>query len=367
MSKYFLRDRKGDKLQENPKAPSNSLELEVANKTPLPETSESESESETSLNQTLTPEVIMTYVFPVEIAYRVIPDFSGEAEEVENFLAQADFIASLIPATESTIPLVGLVLSKLKGPALESRKKLQAKDWKSLRKLLVDEFKCEIRLEKVIHDLETLQQLPNESYKDYCKRSRKILDLMEQCEDGFSKKPYMQRSIRMHFLAGLRDKGLKNAAQQEKGGSFEELTKYLETVHQELDEIKELESRLKNFELSSKKKSDNQQQHSGRGANYDEKQYKFKRYEDRYQNNDQKPKWKQEKRDDYYDRQDKHRQNDDNRNRYHYNENRGGYHGDNRNRYHDNENRGGYQPDQRNKHYEQGNRGNDNFPRAPKN
>lgn len=213
--------------------------------------------------------------FPTEKAIQCIPEFRGVAAELDAFLYAADYFANLIKKGESHAPLIQVVLLKLKGPAAAYFKRIKGDKWPEVKEKLEKEFGTNVKLEELFQKIETLEQGANESFQSYKDRVLTLKEYIDEYEKkdkqentkkGNSKEDeddeeeeeeesFALRSLRIHFLGGLKNRNLKNLAKIQKTMSFEELLEYLEEECIDVEQIEDIEKRLQSAKLGSIEKS----------------------------------------------------------------------------------------------------------------
>lgn len=205
---------------------------------------------------------IVNMVFNYEKAVKYIPDFRGDKEEVEGFIYQIEHIAKDIPKPASSTPdpddpaviaeqeLIHIVLSKLKGPALQHFKRIRAASWNQVRTNLRKEFGEDFKLEKLFRQIEMLAQEPKETFASYKNRVLIIKQGIDEFENGKYQIPiendsYAQRNLKLHFIAGLNNQSLKNQARNKKTLDLEQLIKYLDEECVDVEQLEHIEERIK--------------------------------------------------------------------------------------------------------------------------
>lgn len=186
----------------------------------------------------------MATEFSMKDAIKYIPEFKGVAEELDSFLFQCDSFAKLLSDEDSDEPLIQVVLTKLKGPAAASFKRVFASTWDALRVNLIKEFGERISLEEVFEKVETLAQNQSESYLSYRNRALKLKDLIEELTGLCKEDSYAIKNLRIHFIAGLNNPELKTVARSKKHITFESLLDELEEECKEAETIRKIEGRL---------------------------------------------------------------------------------------------------------------------------
>ena len=76
----------------------------------------------------------------------LIPEFRGNAAELDTFLYAADQFKSEIPEGGSDEPLIRIVLTKLKGNAAAYFKRIKADTWNEVKTRLLHEFGDSLKL-----------------------------------------------------------------------------------------------------------------------------------------------------------------------------------------------------------------------------
>ena len=154
----------------------------------------------------------MEYAFPTERAMMCIPDFHGESKDLERFLHQIDFFAKRIPEGESEEELIQVVMFKLKGNAASLFNRIVDESWDSVKTNLIKQFGEKVNVEAIFQQVETLQQEFNEPFTTYKER---VLKLKKQIMNNYAKNAedsYAIKSLKIHFLAGLKNQELKTLA-----------------------------------------------------------------------------------------------------------------------------------------------------------
>lgn len=249
------------------------------------------------------------YIFPMQTAVQCIPEFTGKAEEIDAFIAQIEFFYNQIPEpqpaagarepTEEEIRkraeregyLLNVVIMKLKGSASKLSRKLKGNTWEETKENLVREFSKAKSMEELAKEIETLEQKPKESFDEYKERALTIksnIDLATE-EDGFGSQ-YAERTLKIHFLAGLRNTHLKQLGTTYRNRSFEELVQYLKEECEGCEHVVDIERRLKSMHGNQDHRenynsNDNYQENNGRnnyrgrgryqprGNNFDNRNY----------------------------------------------------------------------------------------------
>ena len=206
-------------------------------------------ELEKALNNTIYK---MVYEFPTNMAIQCIPEYTGVPAELDGFLYQANFFAKQIPKGESEEPLVQVVMMKMKGKAASLFNRIYAETWEEVKLNLVKLFYEKVNLEEIFHEVETLQQGLNEPFIKFKERALKLKEHIINHDHNTTEDSYAMKNLRIHFLAGLRDKNLKIQARLNKHLEFEELLEFLADEIVQLEQIQNIEERLsqsKNVEL----------------------------------------------------------------------------------------------------------------------
>uniref|UniRef100_A0A2M4CWG1 Peptidase A2 domain-containing protein n=1 Tax=Anopheles darlingi TaxID=43151 RepID=A0A2M4CWG1_ANODA len=188
----------------------------------------------------------MEYQFPMELALRVVPEFTGRPRELDGFLYQLDSLAAKIPEKESTQDLVQVVLGKLRGSAANYFRRIRADTWEEVRARLKQEFGGNLKFEAVVQQVELLEQKKNEDFRSYKDR---VLDLWEHLEDYKSsgEEGYPLRLFRRHVVLGLRDSTLKAVAKSHRDLGVKELLELLEEEQEELELDEGMQRRKKDI------------------------------------------------------------------------------------------------------------------------
>ena len=109
-----------------------------------------------------------------------------------------------------------MVLLKLKGKAAAAIKHIRAETWPEVRENLAREFGVYTTIEAVIKQIEDLRQGANESFAAYRRRTLEIIDNLHKYEPANRADTAMIRSLRIHFICGLRNNQLKQMAKTRK-------------------------------------------------------------------------------------------------------------------------------------------------------
>lgn len=243
----------------------------------------------------------MAYVFPTEKAIQVIPEFRGAAAELDAFIYQIKHFAEIIEklgendaAKEAETELIHVVLSKLKGPAAIKFKNILADTWEDVRDNLRKEFGSSFKLEELFQKIETLEQGQQETFQSYKDRVLQFKKHIEEYEKENFKdqtfESYAQRSLRIHFLAGLKNRSLKNLAKTKKDESLEDLIDYLEEECIDVEQIEQIERRLQDSHIAESQRLRNKDQNfrpprrnfDNRNKDYDPSPRNYQR---RFENN----------------------------------------------------------------------------------
>lgn len=104
----------------------------------------------------------VTYVYKLNELFSIIPDYEGDQILLNTFLNSCNSALQL--AEEYQIPLIVLhIKNKLKGRASQLINSRNLNTWHEIRDLLLIHFGDSRDLTSLIHDLQKLKQLPNES------------------------------------------------------------------------------------------------------------------------------------------------------------------------------------------------------------
>ena len=177
---------------------------------------------------------IVMSTFPTETAMNLIPEFRGNAAELDAFLYAAD-------------------QTKLKGNAAANFKRIKADTWNEVKTRLLHEFGDSLKLKTVGQQIETLRQGVNESFPRYKERA----ELLEGYLNAFEQKTkenlsYSKRMLRSHFITGLRKRSLRSLARLQKSLDFGELLNHLMEEYLNIENEEELERRLDALEQGSR-------------------------------------------------------------------------------------------------------------------
>ncbi|XP_035782234.1 uncharacterized protein LOC118461241 [Anopheles albimanus] len=170
-----------------------------------------------------------------KLALQMIPEFTGDPNELEAFLYQVDQQAARIPAGQSTQCVIDIVLGKLRGDAVRSHNRVKADNWREMRENIKKEFGGCYRLESVAQQIEELEQGPTESFISYRNRVLHLLRLMEEYAKT-TNEVYPMRIFRSHVTSGLRDPALKAAARLQKRLEIRPLLEFLEEEDRDLEQ-----------------------------------------------------------------------------------------------------------------------------------
>ena len=139
-----------------------------------------------------------------------IPEYDGSHSTLEPFIEQVEFFARKLPVGESQKTLVNIIISKLMGYAREHLKKIRASTWDEAWTYSRKTFAYKVRLETLMTRIERLNQYEREPFPNYKERVEQLYDDLEIL--GVINQPYAVKSLRLHFLAGLKNKNLKHYA-----------------------------------------------------------------------------------------------------------------------------------------------------------
>ncbi|XP_055527494.1 uncharacterized protein DDB_G0287625-like [Wyeomyia smithii] len=196
------------------------------------------------------------YVFPKADALQCIPEFRGHKDELEAFLYHVQHFADEIPENGSHSALIYVVLLKLKGKAAAVLPRIKAESWPEVKRNLIKEFGSIENIESVIKRIETLRQEPSEDYSAYKRRTieiKELLDTFEKNQEGAAGSA-VERSLRIHFIGGLRISHLKLMAGGNKKLSLDELLDLLEERGEECEQLADVENRLRCLDLLEQEK-----------------------------------------------------------------------------------------------------------------
>lgn len=209
--------------------------------------------------------------FPMKEAIQCIPEFNGATDELEPFLVQIDHFAEQIPTGESEKPLLNVVLMKLKGRAATFINRIKSEKWKDMMPKLQKVFGRQVTVEEILQQIETIEQGRNECFKDYVDRALRIKECIDEIEthkneEEEKKISFAERSLKIHFLGGLKNENLKQTAKAHRLQSFDELIDLLNEVYVECEQIDKIEQRLQSCRLDPQHKS-NRQNYCNVGSN----------------------------------------------------------------------------------------------------
>jgi len=219
------------------------------------------------------------YIFPMSLAIQCIPEFHRSVDELEPFLEQIKYFADQIPDGDRQKPLLNIVLMKLKGKAASFINRIKSETLAEMLSKLRSTFSKNISAEEILQNIETLEQGFKESFTNYADRALRIQESLEALQEELLQQQQQQlphitsfaeRSLRIHFIGGLRNVNLKQVAKAQKVSSFNELIQILESEHKECEQLVHIEQRLQACKLS-KNQQFNQNQYSGQRSfnNYD--------------------------------------------------------------------------------------------------
>ncbi|XP_055522942.1 putative uncharacterized protein DDB_G0286901 [Wyeomyia smithii] len=190
----------------------------------------------------------MAYEFPKADALQCIPEFNGSKDELEAFLYHVQHFADEIPDNEPQTALIYVVLLKLKGKAAAALPRIRAVTWPAVKRNLIKEFGTVQAIEVVIKQIETLRQEPNEEFNSYKRRASDIKELLDVYEDGGGNSA-MEKSLRLHFIGGLRNNHLKQMARGKRNLSLDGLMEFLEEQCEECEQLADIENRMRGLDL----------------------------------------------------------------------------------------------------------------------
>ncbi|XP_029712225.2 bromodomain-containing protein DDB_G0270170-like isoform X2 [Aedes albopictus] len=194
---------------------------------------------------------VVNYNFPMQLAFQCIPEFNGSPDELNPFLYQIEFFANQFPANVNHAPLLNIVLLKLKGKATAYTSRIQGQTWLEVKQNLIREFSAKLSAEEILQKIEKLEQGFQESFKSYKERGFKILEAIRSIEPPGQLQPsFAERSLKIHFLSGLRSSHLKLLAKTQRGSSFADLLLFLEEEFVECEQMEDIGKRLRNINFS---------------------------------------------------------------------------------------------------------------------
>lgn len=188
------------------------------------------------------------YEFPMEAAFKCIPEFFGNSEELIPFIDQIKFFASYIPKGMDQSPLVNIIKLKLKGKSIPFINNLANLNWSQIEKLLIEEFSNKTKYADILKEIEILSQKKDESFKSYKDRTIQILNNLELLE--FPVNNYVMESLIFHFIGGLKNQNIRDVADNNSDKSFRELLKLLEEKSEKKEKYEDLQKRLQSLALS---------------------------------------------------------------------------------------------------------------------
>lgn len=208
-------------------------------------------------------------VFPADKAMQFIPEFRGVAVELDAFLNAIEYYAKKIPKDGAHDELIQIVLLKLKGPAAIHFKRIKGETWPEIRACLEKEFGTNVKLEELMQQIETLEQGQNETFQSYKDRALTLKEHIDEYEPKKTensaandeeeeeevKESFAERSLRLHFLGGLKNRNLKNLAKTQKNRSFVELVEYLGDECIDVDQIEQIEKRLRDVHFAESQRN----------------------------------------------------------------------------------------------------------------
>lgn len=204
--------------------------------------------------------------FQVDKAMQVIPEYRGVTAELEGFLYAIDYFASKIPPNDDHTELIQVVMLKLKGPAAIHFKRIKGETWPEVRTCLEKQFGKNMKLEELMQQIETLEQGQGETFQSYKDRALTLKESIDEYEDKKAnasvvdeeedekKESYALRSLRLHFLGGLKNRNLRELAKTQKNKTFEEMTDYLGDECIDVEQIEQIEKRLRDMHLAESKR-----------------------------------------------------------------------------------------------------------------
>lgn len=221
----------------------------------------------------------------MQLAIQCIPEFHGSVDELEPFLVQIKYFAEQHPDADSQKQLLNIVLMKLKGKAATFINRIKSETWAEMLPKLRSTFSKVVSAEEILQKIETLEQGFKESFTDYADRALRIQEYVEQLQEG-QQQPQQQaqqqpaqitvfaeRSLRIHFIGGLRNANLKQVAKAQKVSSFKELIQILELEHKECEQLEYIEQRLQTCRMTkSQQYIPNQRSGQRNFNNYDRNQ-----------------------------------------------------------------------------------------------
>lgn len=239
--------------------------------------------------------------FPMHTVIQCIPEFTGLPEELDAFLEQIDyFIRKLQPqpaevnaaaaeqnaaaaaqlaaaaavreqnqVPEHETAIINIVLMKLKGNAAKISRRIRAPTWELTKANLINEFSEKITMEEVMTKIETLEQGPRETYDKYKDRALVIktyIDALPNNDQGGA--VYAERTLKIHFLAGLQNSHLKQIGTASRKKPFVELVNYLKEECDGCEQVVNIEKRLKSVHVGDQRRYNNDNRNQWTNSNY---------------------------------------------------------------------------------------------------
>lgn len=222
-----------------------------------------------------------TMALNMQLAIQCIPEYHGSVDELEPFLVQIKFFAKTHPDDVSQKQLLNIVLMKLKGKAATFINRIKSETWDEMLKKLRSTFSKIVSSEEILQQIVGLEQGFKESFIDYTDRALRIQECLEQLEEQPEqpqqqqhKATFSEKSLRIHFIGGLRNGNLKQVAKAQKVQTFKELIQILELEHKECEQLEVIEQRLQTCRIGRNQQSNNNMQNRNYNNSYNEGNFK---------------------------------------------------------------------------------------------
>lgn len=237
--------------------------------------------------------------FPLKYAIKCIPEFTGSPEELDAFFYQVDRFEELIPEGDLQLPLINVVMMKMRGNAMKFVNRVKSDTWKETKEKILKEFGAKKSIEEIQVKIENLEQGDDETFRDYKERA---LTLLEDIESLASKDTaYPEKCLKIHFVSGIKNKDLKLSAKREKHREFRDLIQFLEDECMECEQMAAIEKKLKICRLAESKDSKsinkNNLEHENKSRNFQHSTPNhYRRQNFRYNNSNQQRNFSNEDR-----------------------------------------------------------------------
>lgn len=177
--------------------------------------------------------------FDVEKVIRCIPDFHGNADDVQNFIDIADIFHSKIGKGEETFvkQFLAVIRLKLKDDARERAVDIMADSWKEVQENLNSIYQCKTTWSEILHMSKKLVENKNESLEDYRRKADKINRLIKLKGGNEA----ADEVLKENFIGGLQSTSLLQFAGRVEDCSYEEL---IETI---MEKGKSIERIFENY------------------------------------------------------------------------------------------------------------------------